>query len=178
MRSPVRSREEVLESLRGNFSGKTPPGIPLYTPSAVEVLEEILEPDFVAFEFGSGASTIWLAERVRSLTSVEHDPIWHNKVTSALRDLNILNVGSIYLPDEHSYAESITWVGGPFDIILIDGIVRRKCLRNSIDKVRSGGYLLLDNSDRVRYKKDMRKLSHCWKRIPTGNKHTAIWKKP
>lgn len=40
-----------------------------------------------------------------------------------------------------------------FDLVFIDGRVRIGCILHSIKKIKSGGFLVLDNSDEKKYKK-------------------------
>ena len=47
------------------------------------VLERLLARGDAVLEFGAGGSTLWLAERVREVHSVEHDPAWAEKIRAA-----------------------------------------------------------------------------------------------
>jgi len=38
-----------------------------------------------------------------------------------------------------------------FDIILIDGRARPSCFKHSINKIKQGGYIILDNAERAEY---------------------------
>ena len=49
---------------------------PWWTYAATAWLRAALNDTQRVFEFGSGGSTSWLAERVASVHSVEHDPLW------------------------------------------------------------------------------------------------------
>ena len=51
--------------------------VPWYTWPAVEYLEQLDFSGRKVFEYGSGNSTLWWAERVREVISCEHDPVWH-----------------------------------------------------------------------------------------------------
>jgi putative heme iron utilization protein len=48
------------------------PNWPWLTKEAILLLERLLRPDDIGLEFGSGRSTIWFAERVEKLISIEH----------------------------------------------------------------------------------------------------------
>lgn len=55
-----------------------PEGAPLpwFTYAAIEFLERVVRYTDRVFEFGAGWSTHWWAQRVRDVTSVEHDSEW------------------------------------------------------------------------------------------------------
>lgn len=48
---------------------------------------------------------------------------------------------------------------GSLDLVIVDGRAREACLKHALPKVRSGGWLLLDNSHRPRYADVSRSLS-------------------
>jgi hypothetical protein len=54
-------------------------------------LEHYLRPDMKVFEYGSGGSTIFFAERVAEVTSIEHDHKWHAQVSRALAQRGLTN---------------------------------------------------------------------------------------
>jgi len=72
-----------------------------------------------------------------------------------------------------------------FDLVFIDGRARPSCIANALAKVRPGGYIMLDNSDRQRYLPAinlLRKWSN--KRFYGVGPYlphfleTAVWRKP
>ena len=54
--------------------------IPWMNFPVVKLLEERLTSDLTLFEFGSGYSTFFYANKVRAVTSVEYDENWFNVV--------------------------------------------------------------------------------------------------
>src|SRR4051812_37225534 len=50
--------------------------VPWMTFGAIEFLQRALREDMVVFEYGSGGSTLFFANRVRRLVTIEHDPEW------------------------------------------------------------------------------------------------------
>jgi hypothetical protein len=66
-----------------------------------------------------------------------------------------------------------------FDFVLIDGRARVNCGKNAIDKLKSGGIFILDNSERQRYR-PLHELLIKWPSIytTTGLTDTTIWIKP
>jgi predicted O-methyltransferase YrrM len=71
-----------------SFVGEAKPWIPF---EATNWLEHYLKPHMKVFEYGSGASTIFFAERVAEVTSIEHDKRWHALVSRALAQRGITN---------------------------------------------------------------------------------------
>jgi predicted O-methyltransferase YrrM len=131
------------------------PHHPWLTRNMIEILETWLRPDDVGLEFGSGRSTVWFAQRVGYLTSVEHDSSWYKTVTNALRDLgggvaekvnyNLCEDG-INESDSSSYVNIAKRVRpSSLDFCLVDGVARDYCALASLDKLKPGGILIIDN---------------------------------
>ena len=102
-------------------------------------------PDKEVFEFGSGTSTLWYAKRCRHIISIEDDPEWFERQTARMQTHH--NVQVIFETDPDSYANKLRSLGRLFDIVIVDGSHRLKCLRNSVDWVRPGGCIVVDNTD-------------------------------
>jgi len=77
------------------------------------------------------------------------------------------------------YTKVNEYEDGYFDFVLIDGRARAKCGLNAIDKLKSGGIFVLDNSERPRYKPLHNALAQ-WPKVETtsGLTNTTIWIKP
>mgnify|MGYP002282580474 CR=1 FL=1 len=65
------------------------------------------------------------------------------------------------------------------DLILVDGRARPECLFMSLDKLKSGGLMVLDNSERERYSIVFDHLKD-WSSYTTSNglTDTTFWQKP
>ncbi len=133
------------------------PDLPWLTQTANEILHSYLKPTDTGLEFGSGRSTIWLAKRVSQLTSVEHNPEWHQYVQNMLKQQNITNVDHLFAPRDkaNSEAENSDYVrnaerfpNDTLDFVLVDGIYRDFCARASMPKIKPGGVLIIDNVNR------------------------------
>ncbi len=146
--------------------------------AARSFIEKRIDGQTDAFEYGAGGSTLWLSRRVRSLTTVEHHPDWYEMVKQALKDEGSGNCvlllcepqlhealkgaaadGSItYHSDEcegsfEQYARAIDHLPDrSLDLVIVDGRSRAACLVHATPKVRPGGLLVLDDSDRERYR--------------------------
>lgn len=101
--------------------------LPWYTYSATAFLAPRLADDMKVFEFGSGNSTRWWAGHVGSVTSVEEDPDWYQRVSLDMPSNVELRLVS---PQGDAYASAIG-TEKLFDIVVIDGADRNKCARAS-----------------------------------------------
>ena len=52
-----------------------------------------------------------------------------------------------------------------YDLIAIDGRARSSCLLHSLRKVKQGGYILLDNSEREEYQEAMNMIPKNWSEL-------------
>ncbi len=143
--------------------------LPWWTFDSIDFIEHFLSSrnEAKVFEWGSGASTIWLSKRCSMVISVEHDMQWGKQVEDLVLQnypSTTLNVilpncsGSIkskkkgfenYFFDD--YVKSIRKFNGKFDLIIIDGRAREACLSEAIKKLSKDGYILFDDTKRKRY---------------------------
>ncbi|CAN5546285.1 hypothetical protein BH10PSE6_BH10PSE6_04660 [soil metagenome] len=138
---------------------------PWYTYPAIAFLSRAVTPPLRVFEFGTGNSTLWWAARVRSVTSVEHDKVWAQKVEPRLPP-NV-NYRWIALKQDGDYCRSAQSSGSAYDIIVIDGKDRWRCTTNSIGCLAAGGVIVWDNADVVKYQPLFEDLcSQGFKRLP------------
>lgn len=107
-------------------------------------------PDARVFEYGSGASTHWLARRARHVTSVEHDFAWFEKVAGVLTISDTSKL--LQRPLGPEYVNAISEAEGPFDLIVVDGRKRAACLSAAVPFLKKDGVILFDDSGRRRYR--------------------------
>jgi predicted O-methyltransferase YrrM len=121
------------------------------------------------FEYGSGASSVWLGRRSDEVHSVEHSAEFVEFLTPALTEVPSVRLRHVEavqrgtearVPSQRQghegldfsdYVRSIDEVGGTFDIIVIDGRARSACLRQAIPHLAADGLIVFDNSNRRRY---------------------------
>jgi Methyltransferase domain len=147
--------------------------VPWWTYGAIDEVERWIEDrdgDVRAFEWGSGASTIWLARRVASVSSVEHyadfgKMIQHELAAFANATLDIVEPVPSDSPrvgsqkeghgglDFTDYVRHIDVVGGSFGLIVVDGRAREACLTAALDHLEPGGIIVFDNTMRRRYRR-------------------------
>lgn len=143
-----------VERTRLWFYEKRHPDRPWLTSQAVEFLSQWLRPTDVAFEWGSGRSTLWFAKRVQRLTSVEHDPHWYKIVQRQLQNQGVQNVLYHLIELENDkgmkqYVRAIDAVDdAQLDFVIVDGRLRGECALAALGKLRPGGILLIDNAER------------------------------
>jgi hypothetical protein len=123
--------------------------LPWVTYSFIDFIRERINKTQHIFEYGSGSSTIFYAERASSVTSVEHDKGWFDKV----KNTSLANAEMIFcqLEKDGEYAKKATLLGKKFDIIIVDGRDRVNCCKYSVDALSENGVLVLDDSEREVY---------------------------
>ena len=164
----------------GRQSGPLEDRVPWITFDSASFLRSTVREGMDVFEWGMGGSTAFLLDIGVNLTSVEHNPEWYEK---SLRDIgkssswnpNLIEpeqTGTVGDPINWSeygtsdvvnqnarfknYASKITaFDDESFDLILVDGRSRPACFHHALSKVRVGGHVLWDNTDRKTYQKEM-----------------------
>ena len=138
----IKNRVSVMRHVRRN------PDEPWLTPHAVGLLKTLLRPTDVGFEFGSGRSTLWFANRLAKLHSVEQDAGWYAIVRDKIAAAGASNVELSLAEDTEGFTRACADVApDSLDFALVDGGDRRACMAAVIPKVRVGGVLVLDNSE-------------------------------
>jgi hypothetical protein len=122
----------------------------------IDLLESRLQATHNVFEYGSGFSTLFFSKRAASVTSVEHDEMWFEKVRSL--SSNVPNVHLIHSALDENYPRAILTTGGRYDLVLIDGRMRRRCALLATNQLTPGGVILWDDSDREVYQEGVRTL--------------------
>lgn len=150
--------------------------LPWMSFKVIRWLDRFLKPSMHVFEYGAGGSTPFVARRVHKLVTVEHDPHWIAPVAEVLRSDGIVNCEMVLIPPvedpsrrnvpfgPRSYTSFSPEAAGysfeayvrgidafadkGFDLVLVDGTARPSAVAHAIPKVRPGGYLLLDDSDK------------------------------
>lgn len=150
--------------------------VPWWTYDAIERVEAFLasRENPRVFEYGSGASTVWLAKRAHHVTSVDHDAAWVSRLQPRLAKLDNVTLelaepDAVADPDPYfhsrkegyrgrsfrTYVETIARAEGPFDLIVIDGRARPACLGEAVGRLAEGGMIVFDNSHRAHYREGL-----------------------
>ena len=142
--------------------------VPWWTFDSADQVEAHLlaHPGARVFEWGSGASTLWLAARAGSVHSVEHHAGWAGQLAPRLPanvTLRVVEAIASASPvvgsakpgheglDFSDYVAAIDEVSGDFDVIVIDGRAREACLARAVQRLSATGIVVFDNVDRRRY---------------------------
>jgi len=123
--------------------------IPWFTYPAIDFLAGRLNKNLKVFEFGSGNSSLFFAKRVSSITSVEHNKEWFEKIKNSLPENSVIH--HVESKSSEQYLQPFIKIGRKFDIIIIDGIFRNECLIESINFLAGESVIILDDSERVDY---------------------------
>ena len=111
-----------------------------YTYPALQYLAGLDLSDRTVFEYGAGNSSLWWAGLAKSVTSVEHDKQWYEKLKSKLKPNQTLLSAS-------AKEDYVNACAGPYDIIVDDGSWRLPCAIRAVANLSPRGFIVLDNSD-------------------------------
>ncbi|HMQ00869.1 MAG TPA: hypothetical protein PKC24_13905 [Cyclobacteriaceae bacterium] len=185
---------------------------PWMSPAAIRIFKSILHTEMRGFEYGSGSSTAFFAEKCKEMVSLEHHEEWYQKVKTELDSSSIQNVHYHLVkarqlqadvqqeslinkalenalddfPDVrimyefHDYYSFIDrFENAYFDFVIVDGRARLECVWHAMPKIKAGGFIVLDNAERNRYKAVHHWLRN-WKKVftTTGLTDTVFWFKP
>jgi len=143
--------------------------VPWWTYRAVDVVEAYLSglaarPEPVrVFEYGSGASTLWLAKRADEVHSVEHHREFGEQLRPSLAALG--NVEFRIVEPTPSASPVVDDVPGEFSLIVIDGRAREACLERAQHRLEPGGVIVFDNTRRRRYREAIQRSAMTERRL-------------
>jgi hypothetical protein len=141
--------------------------LPWVTYPFIDFIESRLNRSMEIFEYGSGNSTLWYADKVKYVTSVEHDQNWYEKVKNNLPDNTTIHYSKLVYGKE--YCQYAKQLDKKFDLIIVDGRDRVNCIKNSIECLTSSGVIILDDSERSSYLDGIQYL------IDSGFKKIDFW---
>jgi predicted O-methyltransferase YrrM len=123
------------------------PENPWLTRDSVRFLDQVLQSADVGLEFGSGRSSVWFAQRMKHLTSVEDNREWHVKVSGLIADRQLTGrLSYLFRENRDDYlAEANACADESLDFCLVDGSYRDECAIRVVSKIKRGGLLVIDN---------------------------------
>ena len=129
---------------------------PWIVPAAIGWLRRRTRSDWSILELGSGRSTVWFARRAGRVLSFEDDEYWYGRTRDRLGELGLGNVDFRLMAIEDLPSEVEALPDDAFDLVVVDfleapTVTRIDVVKPAMKKVRPGGYLLLDDSDRLGY---------------------------
>lgn len=180
----VRYVPRLLRSVGSSTLDLREPWLPY---SVIDLLTTRLDRSASVLEFGGGGSTAFFADRVGSVTTVEHDQAWRDAIAQSLESSS--NVRVLFRSSANDYADYVAAADEmddeSLDVVLVDGRQRVACARSAMPKLKPGGLLILDDSDRPKYR-EAHILLGTWNcrehrgLVPTKDHLgvTSIWTKP
>ncbi len=117
-------------------------------------------------EWGTGGSTVYFTQVLReqgvsySWTGIEYNRLWHKRINELLQSdprvhLVLFDVGNAANKQRDltmdEYVAYPATLGKKFDVILVDGRKRRRCLLEAAKLLKSGGIVLLHDARRSYY---------------------------
>lgn len=140
------------------------------------LMQEVKAGDTV-LEYGCGGSSLFLTDRKVNLISVEHNKEWYDIVAKNPIEncnLHLIEPGPAETNNPHTdYKDPLSYQSNDaaytglsfrayasfidqfpdasFNWVFIDGRARNSCLLHAMKKVKPGGRIVLDNTDRTYY---------------------------
>ncbi len=142
--------QAVVRKLTGRIPRQ--PWIPF---SARKAIERFLSSSSIVWEVGSGFSTLWFADRVGRITSIESSKDWFDRLSQIIAAERIKNIDLRFEWHAERMADFSEVSDGSLDLLFIDGGPRGMCLQRGFSKVKRGGYIYLDNWDTKAFWDDM-----------------------
>jgi len=108
-------------------------------PNEIKLINSFLTIDDIMLEWGSGGSTAFFAQQVKTYYSIEHVKEWYDRVNKQLEQYPLLDVRYNFVPNDlprtkptqyneyKSYIEYPKKFNTKFDRVLIDGRGRQYC---------------------------------------------------
>ena len=166
------------------------PERPWIVPASIGWLRRRMRSDWSVLELGSGRSTLWFARRAGQVISLEDNEYWYPRTKERLEEAELRNVDLRLRAVEDFPLEVDSLPDAAFDLVVVDfleapTVTRIDSVKPAMKKVRPGGYLLLDDSDRPGYAKAFELLAGWRFRKFTGVKdewpeacETGIFRRP
>lgn len=122
--------------------------IPWMTYPAVKYLQSLDMSQMMVFEWGSGHSTVFFAQRAQQVYSVENSQPWYQKVTKMVDDHGLTNSTVYFETHPEKYVNAVENPNCLFDILVVDAAHRRACLEKAKTFCKKNGFIILDNAEK------------------------------
>jgi hypothetical protein len=117
--------------------------LPLYTYPAIHYLDSLEWRNADVFEFGAGNSTLWWAQRARSVTSVENNASWYAELSAQLP-----GSARVILETTRPLGRAMPQDGAKYHVIVVDcGDNRYVAAEAAAERLADNGLILLDNAE-------------------------------
>lgn len=145
LRGVLERQGYIRSQLQGESVDRNGNPVPWLPYSVTAFLTFRVRKDVNVFEFGSGNSTLWWAQRAARVIAVEHDPSYFERMQPCMPDNVTYLCRNADAGDQ--YEDTILDYIGQIDIAVVDGRRRPQCLRTCVRAIRPNGVIILDNSD-------------------------------
>ncbi|HRI61721.1 MAG TPA: hypothetical protein PK228_18415 [Saprospiraceae bacterium] len=154
--------------------------LPWLNFTALEFLEQNIRPEYRVFEFGGGGSTLFFCKNVAEVATVEDHAGWFETLTGTVSTKGYQNWKGFFVAPEQApndrprskqnpndfssgakgmehlsfekYARTIDqYPDDYFDLVLVDGRARPSCIQQALPHLKTGGLLVVDNTERPYY---------------------------
>lgn len=133
-----------LSTFRHRSIDNTGQPIPWITYPAIDYLNQLDFSNKRIFEYGGGNSSFYWAARSKHVTVVESDKEW----SRFLNKNKAKNMSVDFEKTKKEYVKKINSYKTGFDVIVIDGVHRKDCVKYALKNLNKGGFIILDNSER------------------------------
>ena len=132
------------------------PERPWIVPAAIGWLGRRIRSDWSILELGAGRSTVWFARRASRVVSFEDNGFWVERTRERLDELGLGNAGLREVAVDELPRAIGSLREASFDLVVVDfleapTVTRIDALKPAMKRVRPGGLLLFDDSDRPGY---------------------------
>ncbi|MBX9944463.1 MAG: hypothetical protein K2Y40_10325 [Reyranella sp.] len=124
--------------------------LPWYTYPAIDFLAQRDFSKCDVLEFGGGQSTLWWSRRARSVLTIEEDPAWAMRIMPQMgANVSLHHVPADYETRDIGPIRDLI-AAGPnrkFDVVVVDGHLRRELAALAFELLAPGGAIILDNAE-------------------------------
>lgn len=123
--------------------------LPWMNYAIIAVCKDRIAREHTIFEYGSGYSTLFFAQRAKSIVAVEYDRHWFEHLSGKIP----ANARLIFQKNDidGDYCRTILSTSDSYDIVIVDGRDRVNCVKQGLKKLSAQGVMLLDDSHREEY---------------------------
>jgi len=124
--------------------------VPWYTYPLIDFLRFRDFSDKHVLEFGGGQSTLWWATKASSVSTLEGDKDWYQKIEQTMpSNVDLRYVTMVSREDNVAAvkAELNDIDINQYDIIVIDGLYRENMIDIALEYIARGGIIICDNAE-------------------------------
>lgn len=145
---------------RISSAGPAAQGLPWIAWPCIDFMSDYVQSTHRIFEWGGGGSTLFFLKKGCRVTTVESSAEWVRELEQQIQtlgpearsrwDLRFVAIADNNDPAVPEYIGQVE-DGAPWDLVMVDGWSRLKCLLAGMHHVKSGGVLVLDNANQRQF---------------------------